>query len=130
MKITKQARRDAKHLFRTCHVGGVINEDRVRSAVGQVLSLKPRGYAAILAHLQRLIKLDQDRRSARVESSFELSAATRSKVQSSLVARYGQGLNFTFVVNPTLIGGLRVQVGSDVFDGSVLARLNALEGSF
>jgi len=39
-------------------------------------------------------------------------------------------LVFAFSQNPSLIGGLRVQVGSDVFDGSVQARLADLEASF
>jgi F0F1-type ATP synthase delta subunit len=33
----------------------------------------------------------------------------------------------TFTENPTLLGGVRIQVGSDVYDGSIRARLNALE---
>jgi len=36
----------------------------------------------------------------------------------------------TFGVNPELIGGLRVKVASDVFDGSVRGRLAALESGF
>jgi len=51
-------------------------------------------------------------------------------VTASLTKRYGAGLNISFGVNPELIGGLRVKVGSDVFDGSVRSRLNALAESF
>ena len=36
----------------------------------------------------------------------------------------------TFDQNPALIGGLRVKVGSDVYDGSIQARLKALAESF
>jgi F-type H+-transporting ATPase subunit delta len=50
-------------------------------------------------------------------------------VRANLAQRYGQGLNVTFAVNPSLIGGLRVKVGSDVFDGSVKARLAELEAA-
>jgi F-type H+-transporting ATPase subunit delta len=39
-------------------------------------------------------------------------------------------LNLSFHVNPALVGGLRVKVGSDVYDGSVAARLQKLEESF
>ena len=44
-----------------------------------------------------------------------------------LVKRYGAGLNFTFRQNPALIGGMRIQVGSDVYDGSIQSRLAQLE---
>jgi F-type H+-transporting ATPase subunit delta len=41
--------------------------------------------------------------------------------------RYGAGLQPSFEVDPALIGGLRIRVGSDVYDGSLRARLAALQ---
>ncbi len=130
MKITKQARRDAKQLFNTCKVGGLMDETRVRQVVGAVIEQKPRGYVGILSHFQRLVKLDIERRSAHVESAVATSEALQQSVKANLALRYGPGLDVSFAVNPALIGGLRVKVGSDVFDGSVRARLNELEASF
>ncbi len=130
MKISKQARRDAKQLFRSCVNNGLLDEGRVRQAVTAVLAQKPRGYVAILSHLQRLVKLDLDRRTARVESAVTLSPDQQSAVQASLGRKYGAGLNISYLQNPALLGGLRVQVGSDVYDGSVRARLDALRESF
>ena len=130
MKISKQSRRDAKRLFRSCQVQGVTEDQRVRQVVQIVLTSKPRGFVGILEHFKRLIKLDVDRRTAVVQSSVPLGAAGQQGVERVLTARYGAGLYLSFVVNPALIGGLRVQVGSDVYDGSVLARLNELAESF
>lgn len=127
MKISKQARRDAKQLFNVCKVSGVLDEGRVRQTAGEVIAKKPRGYVAILSHFHRLVKLDIERRSARVESAVATSEALQQAVKANLAQRYGQGLKVTFAVNPSLIGGLRVKVGSDVFDGSVKARLAELE---
>jgi F-type H+-transporting ATPase subunit delta len=129
MKISKQARRDAKQLFNACKANGVLDESRVRQSVTAVIAKKPRGFEAILSHFQRLVKLDIERRSARVESAVPASEALQQSVKANLAQRYGQGLNVTFTVNPALIGGLRVQVGSDVFDGSVKARLAELEAA-
>ena len=129
MKISKQARRDAKQLFNVCKVSGVMDENRVRQTVGVVIEKKPRGYVGILSHFQRLVKLDIERRSAHVESAVAASEALQQSVKANLAQRYGQGLNVTFAVNPSLIGGLRVKVGSDVFDGSVKARLAELEAA-
>jgi F-type H+-transporting ATPase subunit delta len=130
MKITKQARRDAKQLFRSCLKDGVLDENRVRQAVQAVVTQKPRGYIAILSQLQRLVKLDLERRTARVESAAALSPEERTAVEGSLAWKYGTGLNISFSQNPALIGGLRIQVGSDVYDGSVRARLEGLRESF
>ena len=130
MKITKQARRDAKQLFRSCVRDGTLDENRVRQAVQMVVAQKPRGYIAILSQLHRLVKLDLERRTARVESAAARSPEQRTAVEGSLAWKYGAGLNISFAQNPALIGGLRIQVGSDVYDGSVRARLESLRESF
>jgi F-type H+-transporting ATPase subunit delta len=98
--------------------------------VQQVINVKPRGYVAILSHFERLVKLDLERRSARIESALPLSPELQASVQSSLTRVYGSGLNTSFVQNPALIGGMRIKVGSDVYDGSIQARLAALQESF
>jgi F-type H+-transporting ATPase subunit delta len=130
MKVTKQARRDAKQLFRASFVNGLLDEGRARQVVTQVLEQKPRGYLAILTHFQRLVKLDFERRTATVESATPLAPEMQADVTRQLNALYGPGLNLSFSQAPDLIGGLRVKVGSDVYDGSVKARLAALESSF
>jgi F-type H+-transporting ATPase subunit delta len=130
MKISKQARREAKELFRCCLLNGLLEENRVRSAVQQVLAAKPRGYVAILSHFHRLVKLDVERRTARVESAVPLPADLQGSVQNSLGRTYGPGLSVSFSQNPSLIGGMRIRVGSDVYDGTIQARLAALQESF
>lgn len=129
MKISKQAKRDAKTLFKSCKVDGLLDENRVRKAVSSVIAQKPRGFVGILHHFQRLVKLDLERRTARVENAVATSDEMMTSITGNLAWRYGQGLNVTFWVNPELIGGLRVKVGSDVYDGSVKARLEALRDS-
>ena len=130
MKVTKQARREAKSLFRGCLVNGLLDQARVRQAVKLVLADKPRGYLAILAHFQRLVRLELARRTAKVESATALSNELQAAVKAGLARLYGPGLDLSFAQNATLIGGLRIMVGSDVYDGSVLARLEALQQSF
>jgi len=130
MKISKQERREGKELFRTTFVNGVMDEGRVRKATEALLAQKPRGYVGILAHLQRLVKLEIARRTAKIESATALSPQDQAAIQANLTKRYGQGLNISFVHNAALIGGMRIKVGSDVYDGSVQGRLNALKESF
>jgi F-type H+-transporting ATPase subunit delta len=130
MKISKQARRDAKQMFRSCLVNGLLDDNRARQVVQQVIAQKPRGYLAILTHFQRLVKLDVARRTARVESANQLPNDFRVGVQANLARKYGPGLAVSFAQNMDLIGGLRVQVGSDVYDGSIRARLAELADRF
>ncbi|HEV2208903.1 MAG TPA: F0F1 ATP synthase subunit delta [Verrucomicrobiae bacterium] len=130
MRISKQSRREAKQLFRGCLVNGLLDEARARQAVARVAQAKPRGYVAILEHFQRLVKLEIERRTARVESATPLADALQTEMRDALSRRYGGGLAISFSQNPALLGGIRVRVGSDVFDGSVQGRLTALEESF
>lgn len=126
MKISKQNRRSARTLFQACKVGGVLDDGRVRTAVTAVAARKPRGYLGTLQHFQRLVKLDLARRTARVESAVALPAAVQQQIAENLARTRGTGLNVTFVENRALIGGLRVTVGSDVYDANVAARLASL----
>ena len=129
MKVSRQARREAKQLLRVCQTNGVLDDVKVRQAVQRVISTKPRGYLGMLSHFERLVRLDVARRSARIESAVALAPAQQGAVRTNLTQRYGPGLETTFARNPALLGGLRIQVGSDVYDGSVQARLRALEES-
>src|SRR5262245_32171995 len=106
MKISKQSRREAKQLFKSCVANGLLDENRARQAIEQLLELKPRGYVAILSHFERLVKLDIERRTAKIESAAPLAPEIQSKVQAGLTKHYGQGLAVSFTQNPALIGGL------------------------
>ena len=75
MKISKQARRDAKRLFFACRENGLLQDSRVRTVVTEVIARKPRSHVAILSHFHRLVKLDVARRTARVESAAPLPRA-------------------------------------------------------
>ena len=130
MKISKRAQRDARQLFRSCQVNGLLDENRVRQAVTLVLAQKPRRYLEILSRLLRLVKLDLERRTARVESVTSLPADLQMDVANRIKKIYGDGVSLTFDQNPALIGGLRVKVGSDVYDGSVRAKLERLAAGF
>src|SRR5665647_1364257 len=130
MKISKQAIREARQLFRSCLVNGLLDENRVRQSVTLLVAQKPRGYIGILSRLHRLVKLDLERRSASVESATPLPGDLRAEVTGQLGKIYGSAVNITFSENPALLGGLRIQVGSDLYDGSVKTRLEKLEHRF
>jgi len=130
MKGTKQSRRLAKQLFKSCQIDDQLKADRVRKAVSLLIEQKPRGYFGILQNLQRLVKLDEASRSARVESAVALGQAQQQDVRNSLKRLKGGDVTVAFATNPGLIGGMRVKIGDDVYDGSVRTRLTALSDNF
>ena len=129
MKISKQSRRDGKTLFNVCRVNGVLDEARIRLALGEVVARKPRGYVSTLHHFHRLVKLEIARRTAVVESAATLAPAIQDSVRGHLTATHGGGLSISFKVNPSVIGGMKVRVGSNIYDGTVAGRLAALEAA-
>lgn len=130
MNISKQARRDARQLFRSCFVNGRLDDSRVRQTVTLLVEKKPRGYAEILSRLHRLVKLELEQHAACVESAVPLPADLQAQVAGRLNQIYGDGLRLSFKEDASLIGGLRIQVGSDLYDGSVKMRLEKLQQSF
>lgn len=130
MKTSKQINRDARQLFRLCVVNGLLDEQRVRQVVQGVLRSNCRGSYGLLSHFLRFVKLDRSRHTAEVESATSLPAELQDNVLSGLDHIYGPGITTTFSLNPALIGGMRVRVASDVYDGSIKAGLAALERRF
>jgi F-type H+-transporting ATPase subunit delta len=130
MKISKVAATTARRLFGLCQTGGRLDETKLRTVINRLAESKPRDYRAILAALHRLTRLEIERRKVTVESAVELDDATRSRVLAGLAKQYGADLVAVYQVNPALLGGLRIRVGNDVFDGSVKGRLDRLAAAF
>jgi F-type H+-transporting ATPase subunit delta len=130
MKTTKQTKREATRLFRMCVVNGLLDEGRVRRVVEQVIEGKRRGYLGLLSQFRRLVQLDCARHTAEVASAVPLPADLRASVETGLQNAYGPAISILFAHRPDLIGGMRIQVGSDVYDGSVQSELIALGRSF
>ena len=95
MKISKRARLDAKQLFRSCVLNGLLDDDRVRQTVQQIIAQKPRGYLAILTHFQRLVRLDVARRTATIESARPLPENLRTAMQANLARRYASAVLYS-----------------------------------
>ena len=130
MTNSKQAKREAKRLLCLCRRNSVIEESRVRQVVQQLTAPRRRDSKTILEHFLRLLRLDCAQHTAYVESATPLPPELQAVTEADLVRVYGPGLTTSFLARPSLIGGMRIQIGSDVYDGSVLAGLAALERCF
>ena len=130
MKISREAATTARRAFRMCVEGDRVVDEKLRRVVKKVAESKPRGWQAILHELKRLIRLEMERRQVLVESAKTLDDPSQNRVKDSLSRQYGDDLTFEFKVTPELLGGMRVRVGNDVWDGSVKTRLERLSNSF
>lgn len=115
-----------RELLRASFTDGQLDRGNVAKLLEAIVSKKPRHYLDILEFYKRLLRLELDKRHARIESAQELAPEVTAQVVQHLNRRYGTDLTTEFVVDPTLLGGMRVRVGSDVWDGTVKSRLERL----
>ncbi len=126
MKSNRAAHRTARQLLRFCLVDGRFSDDRARDVMNKLVG---RNALTTLEAFARLVRLEKARRHAIVESAIPAGAAVNADILASLQAKYGADITAEFQTNPALIGGLRIKLGSDVYDGSVRARLDSLTNS-
>ena len=129
MKIPKEARKLSREFFQASFKDGVLQDDRLRYIAKRLIETKPRHYVRVLQALARLVRLEQERHHAVIESATALEPATREQLENNLRARHGSAVTTDFKVTPALLGGLRIKIGNDVFDSSVRERLNRLQAA-
>lgn len=101
--------------------------EEAKVLIGQAVS-QPRGLKAtkLVRRFAELAAKRQQRWIATVSVTRPLTETQTSRLQAGLNALYGRELKINMNVDPALIGGIRIQVGDEVVDASVLARLGQL----
>jgi F-type H+-transporting ATPase subunit delta len=127
MKINKETRQLSKALLRSSFTDGKLDSARISSLVKSLIEKKPRNYIGVLDAYKRLLRLEVEKRSATIESAIALQPEAAREIISNLRRKYGSDLTPQFVTKPELLGGMRIRVGSDVWDSSVLNRLHRLQ---
>ena len=127
MKPKKRFRRVARQLFQLTVVDGRVNDDRARQVAQRLKGGTERGSLAVLSEFLRLVRIERAQHTALIESALPLTDEVRRDVEAQLARVHGGDLGISVAINPSLIGGMRITVGSSVYDGSVRGRLNALE---
>ena len=127
MKVNKEIRRVSREMLRGSFADGQLDSGRIGSLADLVIARKPRNYVGILKNYRRLLRLEMEKRRARIDSASEVDPAVKSEIVASLKNKYGSDLSSEFLLNPELLGGMRIRVGSDVWDGTVRNRLERLQ---
>ena len=130
MKVSKDAANTARRIFRLCAPGGKLNEEHLKLSFSKLIGEKPRDFRQVLQELYRLTKVNVESRMVIIESASDLETAQRVRIEANLTEKYGEGLAFNYSTDPSLLGGSKIRVGDDVWDGSVKAKLEQLTNSF
>ena len=121
-----QASAAAKATLAEKLVPGVSEEAKV--LITQAVT-QPRGIKAtrLVERFAELAAKRQQRWIATVSVTRPLTPTQLARLQAGLNAMYGRELKVNVNVDPALIGGIRVQIGDEVLDASVITRLGELQ---
>jgi F-type H+-transporting ATPase subunit delta len=94
-------------------------------AIVRQLVLQPRGrrIGQLLSTAADVVADQSGQAVAKVTSAVPIAPAQLTRLQQGLASSYGREITLNLVVDPSIIGGLRVQVGDDVIDGTVARKL-------
>ena len=84
---------------------------------------RERRVRQLLNRAMRIVSSERGRVVATVHSAKPLSDAQRTRLSDALSRRYDAQVSLNVVLDPSVVGGLRVQIADDVIDGSISARL-------
>jgi F-type H+-transporting ATPase subunit delta len=61
-----------------------------------------------------------------VRTAVELTAAQRRRLAGTLATTYGHQVHLNIVIDPAVVGGISVQIGDELIDGTAARRLGAV----
>lgn len=81
----------------------------------------------VIAEYEHRISAKTVVKTATIKSAIPLSVEERENVCRFLIQRFGNDLDFQYVVDPAILGGLVIRVGDQVIDGSIASKLALLK---
>ena len=126
MAVDKQTKLLAKQLFKLSVVNGVVSPEQVAGVLGWVEKTSPRRPVALLKAYHHRIALELAKSRAEAEHAGPVTDATLKSIEAAMTKKYGRAIAATAKPNSQLLAGLRIRVGSDVYESSVAGQLAAL----
>lgn len=126
MATNKKTKLLAKQLFKLSVDDGAVSPEQVTGVLGWIEKHSPRHSLALLKAYHRLIATELAKSRALVEHAGPVSNATLNQITGAMTQRYRRPVSAVAKPNPKLLAGLRVRVGSDVYESSVSGQLATL----
>jgi len=122
----RQVQQLARQLFKLTLVEGEISAERVAGVLEYVEKHRPAHPVAVLRAYQGLVAAEVARRQAVVEHAGPLAAGVLDAIAAAMTRRYGRHISGAARRNDSLLAGVRVRVGDDVYESSVAGQLEQL----
>lgn len=128
MIIPKKSKEKAKAYLKIClEANGELNEEKVKALATLLSKEVDSSTVGILTYLHRLVKLELNKSTIKVESAETLDSSMVDEIKSTLEAKYNRKLRIQTSENEKIIGGFKVGIGSDVYDYSTKNRLQLIK---
>ncbi|MBI2813494.1 MAG: F0F1 ATP synthase subunit delta [Opitutae bacterium] len=129
MRADKKTKALAKQLFKLSLVNGTVSPEQVTGVLGYIEKNVPRHALALLQLYHRAIANELAKSNAVVEHAGPINDSTLRMIESAMTQKYRRPVAATARPNPQLLAGLRIRVGSDVYESSVAGQLAALSSA-
>ena len=129
MSANKKAQQLARQLFKLSLVDGQISADRVTGVLGYIEKTQPAHQLTVLKSYRRLVTTELAKSLAVIEHAGAVSNSILQAIAASMTKKYGRAITASERTNPSLLAGLRVRVGDDVYESSVAGQLSVLAAS-
>lgn len=126
MAADKQTKLLAKQLFKLSLVNGAVAPEQVTGVLGWIEKHQPRHVTSLLKTYHRYIVTELAKSRADVEHAGPIADATLKSIEAAMSKKYGRTITATAKPNSQLLAGVRVRVGSDVYESSVAGQLASL----
>ena len=126
MAADKKTKLLARQLFKLSLANGQVSADLVSGVLGWVNKHSPRHPIALLQLYQRLITTELAQSQAVVGHAGPLAAGVIAQIEQALTKKYRRPITATATPDATLLAGIRVRIGDDVYESSVANQLASL----
>jgi len=126
MRADKKTKALAKQLFKLSVVNGAVSPEQVTGVLGYIEKNSARNSLGLLKLYHRAIATELAKSSAIVEHAGPITDATLQSIAGAMSQKYKRVVTATAQPNPQLLAGLRVRIGSDVYESTVAGQLAAL----
>ena len=116
----------AKKLVELSREDGVVTETKVSEVLGALNQVKHRHHLTLLKKYLSYIRREVALQTAVVSASTNLSEDNLKSIEVHFTKEYGRPIRAVHKKDMSLIAGIRVRVGDDVYDMSVTGRLQRL----
>jgi len=126
MRGDKKTKLLAKQLFKLSLVNGQVSAEQVAGVLGYIEKNVPRQTLALLKLYHRAIATEFAKSQAIVDHAGPIAEPTLRQIEAAMTRKYQRPVTASARPAPALLAGLRIRVGSDVYESTVAGQLAAL----